>query len=66
MVYFHTKNPNLDKFCIALEWKMLVYDYMVIWNILRPFGTFYGGNVVVILVYFPTIWYIVSIKIWQP
>jgi hypothetical protein len=24
-VYFQTKNPNLDKFWRALEWKMLVY-----------------------------------------
>jgi hypothetical protein len=24
MVYFQTKNPNLGKFCIALEWKMMV------------------------------------------
>jgi hypothetical protein len=37
MVYFQTKNPNLGKFWRALEWKMIIY-YMIIWNILRPFG----------------------------
>jgi hypothetical protein len=36
-----TKNLNLGKFWTALEWKMLLY-FMVIWNILRPFGIFYG------------------------
>jgi hypothetical protein len=52
MVCFQTKNPNLGKFWRDLEWKMLVY-FMVIWNILRSFGTLHGhfGNVVVI-------WYI--------
>jgi hypothetical protein len=25
MVFFQTKNPNLGKFCRALEWKSLVY-----------------------------------------
>jgi hypothetical protein len=40
---------------------MLVH-FMVIWNILWPFG-----NVVVIgYTYFPSFWYIVSRKIWQP
>jgi hypothetical protein len=41
MVCFQTKNPNLGKFLRALELKMLVY-FMVIWNILRSFGIFYG------------------------
>jgi hypothetical protein len=44
MVCFQTQNPNLGKFCRALEWKMLVY-FMVIWNILRSFGIFYGNLV---------------------
>jgi hypothetical protein len=39
--WFQTKNPNLGKFRRAIEWKMLVY-FMVIWNILWPFGIFYG------------------------
>jgi hypothetical protein len=39
MVCFQTKNPNLGKFWMALEWKMLLY-FMVIWNILRSFGIF--------------------------
>jgi hypothetical protein len=40
---------------------------MAIWNILRPFGTFYShfGNLVVTWYIFP-LWYIVSRKIWQP
>jgi hypothetical protein len=39
MAYFQIKNPNLDKFWKALEFEMLVY-FMVIWNILRPFGMY--------------------------
>jgi hypothetical protein len=45
MVCFQTKNPNLGKFCRALECKMLVY-FMVIWNILGLFGIFYGHLVI--------------------
>jgi hypothetical protein len=41
MVFFRTNNPNLGKFWMAFEWKMMVY-FMVIWNILRSFGIFYG------------------------
>jgi hypothetical protein len=44
------------------RWKRLEYS-MSIWNLIRPFGTFYvAGN----LVYFPPFWNIVSRKIWQP
>jgi hypothetical protein len=32
--FFRTKNPNLGKFWMAIEWKLQVY-FMVIWNILR-------------------------------
>jgi hypothetical protein len=39
MVCFQTKNPNLDKFCRASGWKMLIC-FMAIWNILWPFGIF--------------------------
>jgi hypothetical protein len=54
MVCFRTKNPNSGKFWRALEWKMLVY-FMVVWNILRAFGIFYGhfGTVAVIWYVFP-------------
>jgi tetrahydromethanopterin S-methyltransferase subunit G len=41
MVCLQTKNPNLGTFERALEWTLLVY-FMVIWNILRSFGIFYG------------------------
>jgi hypothetical protein len=41
MVYFRTQNSNLGKFWRTLKLKMLVY-FMVIWNIFRPFGIFYG------------------------
>jgi hypothetical protein len=47
MVYFKTPYPNLGKF-----W--LVHS-MAIWNILRPFGIFYGH-----LVYFTAISYFSS------
>jgi hypothetical protein len=57
MVYFQTKNFNLGKFLMVLQWKMLVY-FMVIWSILGPFwsilwsvGIFYGN-----LVYLKKIW----------
>jgi hypothetical protein len=53
-VYFHTKNPNLGKFWMFLEWKMLV-NFMAICNILGPFGIMYGR-----LVYFMTIWNILG------
>jgi hypothetical protein len=40
----------LGKFWSALDWKILIY-FMVIWNILRSFGIFYGH-----LEYFVVIW----------
>jgi hypothetical protein len=54
MVRFQTKNPNLGNFWRALEWKMPIY-FLVVWNILRSFGVFYGHleNVVVIWYIFP-------------
>jgi hypothetical protein len=75
-VFSNPKIQNLGKFWRALEWKMLVY-FMAIWNILLPFGVFYGhleyvmaiwyflwpfGN----FVYFSPFGYFVSRKIWQP
>jgi hypothetical protein len=41
MVHFQTKNPNLGKFWRTLDWKMLIYVFLVIWNIIRTFGIFY-------------------------
>jgi hypothetical protein len=41
MVCFQTKNPNLGKFWLVLQYKMLVY-FMVTWTILRSFVIFYG------------------------
>jgi hypothetical protein len=40
MAYFQTKNPNLGKFCRALQWKILVYLWTLGLPILRPFGIF--------------------------
>jgi hypothetical protein len=54
MVFFHTKNPNLDKFRRVLDWKLLIY-LMAILNILQTFGIFYDH-----LVQFVFIWYIFS------
>jgi hypothetical protein len=48
MVYFQTKDPDLGKFCRALEWERLVYS-LAIWKILRPFR-----NLVVLWNIFPT------------
>jgi hypothetical protein len=39
MVYFQTKNTNLDNFLRALHWKMLIY-LMAFWKIFRTFGKF--------------------------
>jgi hypothetical protein len=41
MACFQTKNPSLGKFLTDLHWKILVYVFMAIWSILRPFGIFY-------------------------
>jgi hypothetical protein len=72
MVYFQTKNPNLGKFWRALEWALLVY-FMVIWNILRPFGIciFWPlGNVGVIWYISPVLVYCVKKNLatlsWHP
>jgi hypothetical protein len=48
------KNPNLGKFWTALEWKMLIHP-AVIWNILLPFGLFYGN-----LVNFVVVWCVMT------
>jgi hypothetical protein len=53
-VWFQTKNPNLGKFWRALDWTILIY-FSAIWNILAPFGIFYGH-----LVQFVFVWYIFS------
>jgi hypothetical protein len=47
MVCFQAKNPKLDKFLRAIEWKMPVY-FVVIWNILRSFGIF-NGHLIMLL-----------------
>jgi hypothetical protein len=45
-VYFQTKNPSLGKFLEGLgSRKRMIYS-MAIWNILRPFGIFYGHLVI--------------------
>jgi hypothetical protein len=68
MVYFQTKNPNVDTFPRALEWEMLLH-FMIIWNILWPFCKF----IAVWYGWFVAIWYIFHYfstfgprKIWQP
>jgi hypothetical protein len=67
-IYCRTKNPNLGKFWRALEWKILVY-FMVIRNILRPFGTFNGHLVIRVTICYIFLSFgrfIVSRKIWRP
>jgi hypothetical protein len=54
MAYFQTENPNLGKFWMVLQWKILVYMYyMAIWSILQLFDIFCGY-----LLYFVAICYI--------
>jgi hypothetical protein len=58
----------LGKIWRALEWKMLEC-FVVLWNILRLCSTLYDHLVIYVVVIwyiFSPIWYIVSIKIWQP
>jgi hypothetical protein len=54
MVCSQTENPNLGKFRIALDWKMLIY-FMTTCNISRTFEIFYDH-----MVHFVFIWYIFS------
>jgi hypothetical protein len=56
MVYFKTENPNLGKFWMALDGKMLYFRVM--WNILLTFGIFYDH-----LVYFVFIGFIFPVLI---
>jgi hypothetical protein len=68
MVYFQTKNPNLDIFWRALECKMLVY-FMTIWNILRPCDIIYGRLIYIVCehrVYISRFGMFGPRKIWQP
>jgi hypothetical protein len=37
---FSNQHPNSGKFWSALEWEIME-NFVVIWNILRPFGIFY-------------------------
>jgi hypothetical protein len=55
MVYFQTKNPNLVNFWRTLEWRMLVVYFVVISDMLRPFGIIHRpfNNVVAIWYSFP-------------
>jgi hypothetical protein len=55
MAYFQTKNPNLGKFWMVMQWNMLVYfmtisSIVAIWYILWPFGILQGY-----LVHFPVL-----------
>jgi hypothetical protein len=63
MVYFQTKNPNLGKFGKILQWKFLVFLWLLFyltakWYILWSFCSH--------LIYFSPFWYAVPRKIWQP
>jgi hypothetical protein len=67
MVYFHTKNSNLEKIWRALEWKnvRILYDHLEYFTAIRynllPFGIVYGH-----LVYFSRFGMFGARKIWQP
>jgi hypothetical protein len=59
MVYFNTKNSNVDILSRALEWLMLVYFMAIILG--------QSGNCVIInFVYFSPFWYIVQRKSGNP
>jgi hypothetical protein len=72
-MYFQTKNPNLGKFLMVLQWKMFVH-FVAVWVTLWSFGIFYGHLVHVMVIwymlwsfgtFFP-FWYVAPGKIWQP
>jgi hypothetical protein len=65
MVYFQTQIPILGKFWIVLKWKVLVYYFMALWSVLRPFGIYIllsFGIFLVRLVYFFPFWNAVQRK----
>jgi hypothetical protein len=59
-VFSQTKNPNLGKFWMALDWKMLIH-FMAIWNILHTFEIVYDH-----LVHFVFLWYIFPVLVLVP
>jgi hypothetical protein len=74
-------NPNLEIFCEALEWKMLVYLFPKYWWVLYLYGIYHSQYVVFLVIwyilwpigmccgplaYLSTFWYVVPRKIWQP
>jgi hypothetical protein len=68
MVYFQSKNPNFGKFWSALGWKMLMFLWPSVCNILRNFWVLYDhlpGTFCVYLVHFYWFWYHGLRKIWQ-
>jgi hypothetical protein len=49
---FQAKNPNLGKFCMALDGKLLIYIYFsAFWNILLIFGIFYDQLVHIVFIF---------------
>jgi hypothetical protein len=58
--YLHTKNPSLEIFWRALEWKNVYL--MSIWHALRPLGICILWSFGI----FSPFWYVVHRKIWQP
>jgi hypothetical protein len=68
MVYFHTKNSNLDKFWRVLDWIMQKY-FTAICNILRTFGIIYDHLVNIVFVWyvhFSSFGITYQEEIWQP
>jgi hypothetical protein len=59
---FPNQNPNLGKFWMVLNWKLLAY-FMPLWTILRPSGIFIviWYNLWSFGIFFP-FWYIVCTK----
>jgi hypothetical protein len=56
-MYFQTKNPDLGKFWMAMQWKMLVF-LMAILSKLQLHGIFYGH-----LAHLGVIWYIFTVLV---
>jgi hypothetical protein len=66
MVFFKTKNPNLENFeGLAMEDVGIIYVKLVF---LRPFAIFLWplGIFSGYLIFFSPFWYVVARKIWQP
>jgi hypothetical protein len=66
MVYFYTKNPNLDKYWEGLRMENVCIHILCPFKICICILWSFGNFVVIWYVNVSPFWYFVSRKIWQP